>query len=317
MNQSISSGKVKNPHDHSHRNWNYGLPSVGSRIFDAVNVTIMFLLMLVTVYPFLYVLFASMSDPLKLYSHTGLLLAPKGFSLRGYQYVLNYRSIWNGYLVTLFLSTVGTACTLVSSLLFAYVLSKKDSMLHSFFTFTAIFTMYFNGGMIPTYLIVKEVGLLNSLWALIIPGLISTYYVIILRTAIMGVPKEMTESAELDGANEFIVLVRILLPLIVPTIAAIGLFIVVGYWNSWTSALLYIQDTKKMPLQMVLRQILVNNDMSAAAGTGASNRSGEDSATRLLLKYATIIVSTVPIICVYPFLQKHFTKGIMIGALKG
>lgn len=153
--------------------------------------------------------------------------------------------------------------------------------------------------------------------SLIIPGLISTYYVIILRTALTGVPKEMIESAELDGANEMVTLVRILLPLILPTIAAISLFIVVGYWNSWTNALLYIQDNKKMPLQMVLRQIVVNNDVSAAAGTGASNRSGEDQATRMLLKYATIMVSVIPIICVYPFLQKYFTKGVMVGALKG
>ena len=308
---------ISNPHDRRHRQWNYGLPSTGSRIFDACNVIFMILLMIITLYPFLYVLFASLSEPLKLFSHQGILLGPLGLSFKGYQFVLNYRAIWNGYLVTLFLATVGTALTLGTSLLFAYVLSKTDSMLHGFFTFAAVFTMYFNGGMIPTYLIVKEVGLLDSLWALILPGLISTYYVIILRTAIMSIPKEMIESAELDGANEMIILLRILIPLIVPTIAAIGLFIVVGYWNSWTNALLYIQDGKKQPLQMVLRQIVVNNDMSAAAGTGASNRSGEDSATRLLLKYATIIVSVLPIICVYPFLQKYFTKGVMIGAIKG
>ena len=298
-------------------NWDYGKASTGSKVFNACNILFMMILMILTLYPFLYVLFASLSDPLKLYSHTGLLLHPLGFSLKGYSFVMNYRAIWNGYAVTLFLATVGTACTLVASLLFAYVLSKKDSMLHGFFTFTAVFTMYFNGGMVPTYLIVKNVGLLDSVWSLIIPGLISTYYVIILRTALTGVPKEMIESAELDGANEMVTLVRILLPLIMPTIAAISLFIVVGYWNSWTSALLYIQDNKKMPLQMVLRQIVVNNDVSAAAGTGASNRSGEDQATRMLLKYATIMVSVIPIICVYPFLQKYFTKGVMVGALKG
>lgn len=299
------------------KKWDYGRPSTSSKIFDAFNVIFMILLMVITIYPFLYVLFASLSNPLKLYSHTGLLLHPLGLSFKGYQFVLNYRSIWTGYLVTLFLSTAGTACTLVASLLFAFVLSKKDSMLHSFFTFAAVFTMYFSGGMIPTYLIVNELGLMDSLWSLILPGLISTYYVIILRTAIMGIPKEMTESAELDGANELVILIRILIPLIVPTIAAVSLFIVVGYWNSWTNALLYIRSGEKQPLQMVLRGILINNDMSAAAGQGASNRSGEDQATRMLLKYATIIVSVVPIICVYPFLQKYFTKGVMIGALKG
>ena len=312
MNTAIERKKTRKT-----SNWDYGKPSTGRKVFNAFNILFMIILMILTLYPFLYVLFASLSDPLKLYSHTGLLLHPLGFSLKGYSFVLNYRAIWNGYAVTLFLATVGTACTLVASLLFAYVLSKKDSMLHGFFTFTAVFTMYFNGGMVPTYLIVKNVGLLDSVWSLIIPGLISTYYVIILRTALTGVPKEMIESAELDGANEMVTLVRILLPLIMPTIAAISLFIVVGYWNSWTNALLYIQDNKKMPLQMVLRQIVVNNDVSAAAGTGASNRSGEDQATRMLLKYATIMVSVIPIICVYPFLQKYFTKGVMVGALKG
>ena len=312
MNTAIERKKTRKT-----SNWDYGKASTGRKVFNAFNILFMIILMILTLYPFLYVLFASLSEPLKLYSHTGLLLHPLGFSLKGYSFVLNYRAIWNGYAVTLFLATVGTACTLVASLLFAYVLSKKDSMLHGFFTFTAVFTMYFNGGMVPTYLIVKNVGLLDSVWSLIIPGLISTYYFIILRTALTGVPKEMIESAELDGANEMVTLVRILLPLIMPTIAAISLFIVVGYWNSWTNALLYIQDNKKMPLQMVLRQIVVNNDVSAAAGTGASNRSGEDQATRMLLKYATIMVSVIPIICVYPFLQKYFTKGVMVGALKG
>ena len=312
MNTAIERKKTRKT-----SNWDYGKASTGRKVFNAFNILFMIILMILTLYPFLYVLFASLSEPLKLYSHTGLLLHPLGFSLKGYSFVMNYRAIWNGYAVTLFLATVGTACTLVASLLFAYVLSKKDSMLHGFFTFTAVFTMYFNGGMVPTYLIVKNVGLLDSVWSLIIPGLISTYYVIILRTALTGVPKEMIESAELDGANEMVTLVRILLPLIMPTIAAISLFIVVGYWNSWTNALLYIQDNKKMPLQMVLRQIVVNNDVSAAAGTGASNRSGEDQATRMLLKYATIMVSVIPIICVYPFLQKYFTKGVMVGALKG
>ena len=312
MNTAIERKKTRKT-----SNWDYGKASTGRKVFNAFNTLFMIILMILTLYPFLYVLFASLSEPLKLYSHTGLLLHPLGFSLKGYSFVLNYRAIWNGYAVTLFLATVGTACTLAASLLFAYVLSKKDSMLHGFFTFTAVFTMYFNGGMVPTYLIVKNVGLLDSVWSLIIPGLISTYYVIILRTALTGVPKEMIESAELDGANEMVTLVRILLPLILPTIAAISLFIVVGYWNSWTNALLYIQDNKKMPLQMVLRQIVVNNDVSAAAGTGASNRSGEDQATRMLLKYATIMVSVIPIICVYPFLQKYFTKGVMVGALKG
>ncbi len=300
-----------------HQAWNYGRPSVSSKIFDVCNVIFMFLLMIVTVYPFLYVLFASFSDPLKLLAHSGILLGPTGFSTKGYSLVLGYSAIWRGYAVTIFLATFGTACNLVASILFAYVLSRRHLMLHKFFTFAAVFTMYFNGGIVPTYLIVKSVGLIDSLGSLIIPGLISTYNVIILRTALNSVPPDLTESAELDGAGEFTILTRILLPLIVPTIATIALFIVVGYWNGWTNALLYIQDNKKYPLQMVLRQILVSNDMTAAAGSGHSYEAGDDSATRMLLKYSTIIVSVIPIICVYPFLQKYFTKGVMIGALKG
>lgn len=303
---------------HKREIWDYGHRSVGSKVFDTCNVIFMILLMLMTVYPFLYVLWCSLSDPLRLSTHQGILLAPLGFSTKGYTYVLNYRSIWTGYKVTLFLVTVGSLCTMTANMLFAYVLSKNKSMLHGLFTFTAIFTMYFNGGMVPTYLIVKDLGLLNSLWSLILPGLISTYNVIILRTALNSVPAEMIESAELDGANEFIILVRILIPLIVPTIAAIGLFVMVGYWNSWSGALLYIQDSDKMPLQMILRQIVVQGNTNGVDnGSGSSERSGENQYTKKLLQYSTIIVATVPILCVYPFLQKYFTKGVMIGALKG
>lgn len=298
--------------------WEYGRPTVGSRVFDTCNIIFMILLMLATVYPFLYVLWCSLSDPVRLSTHQGLLLYPTGFSIKGYTYVLNYKSIWTGYKVTLFLVVVGTACTMTANMIFAYVLSKNKSMLHGLFTFTAIFTMYFNGGMVPTYLIVKDLGLLNSLWALILPGLISTYNVIILRTALNSVPGEMIESAELDGANEITILIRILIPLIVPTIAAIGLFVMVGYWNSWSGALLYIQDSDKMPLQMILRQIVVQGNTNGVAnGSGSSDRSGEDQYVKKLLQYSTIIVATVPILCVYPFLQKYFTKGVMIGALKG
>ena len=297
--------------------WYYGNPSKGSNVFDVINILFMLFLVLITIYPFLYVLFASLSDPLRLYAHSGVLLAPLGFSLKGYMYVFNYQAIWNGYMVTIFLATVGTACNMVASLLFAYVLSRRGTMLHGFFTVAAVFTMYFNGGMVPTYLIVKAMGLIDSIWALIVPGLINTFYVIILRTAICGVPQEMLESAALDGAGELRILIRIMIPLIVPTIVAISLFVMVGYWNGWTNALLYIQDSKKYPLQMVLRQILIINDASASAGSGSTYQTGEDSATRMLLKYSTIIVSVIPIICVYIPLQKYFTKGIMIGALKG
>ena len=286
------------------------------KVINAAAFLLVTLVLVLTLYPLLFVISASFSDP-DMVIRGQIWLFPKGITLDGYSMILKYDPIWIGYRNTIFYSVVGTTLNLLVTLPCAYALSRPDFKGRNLIMLLFTFTMFFSGGMIPTYLIVKEVGLLDTLWSLIIPGLISTYYVIILRTAIMGIPQEMTESAELDGANEFTILVRILIPLIIPTIAAIGLFIVVGYWNSWTSALLYIQDGKKQPLQMVLRQIVINNDMSAAAGSGSSNRSGEDQATRMLLKYATIMVSVIPIICVYPFLQKYFTKGVMIGALKG
>jgi putative aldouronate transport system permease protein len=298
-------------------NWNYGQKSIGSKVFDVLNVLFMLVLMIVTIYPFLYVVFASVSDPMLLMSHRGILWAPLGFSTRGYELVFKNAGILNGFRVTLFVVIVGTLCNMVFSLLFAYVLSRRNMMFHSPITFIAIFTMYFSGGMIPTYLIVRNLGLVDSLWSLILPGLIGTYNVIILRTALRSVPYELEESAKLDGAGDLQILVRILIPLIVPTIAAISLFYMVGHWNSWSSALIYIKSTEKYPLQLVLRALLVQNLTGGAMSGEAMYEPGEDYAAKMLLKYATVVVSIVPIICVYPFLQKYFTKGVMIGAVKG
>jgi putative aldouronate transport system permease protein len=208
---------------------------------------------------------------------------------------------------------------MAASLLFAYVLSRRGLMLHGLITFLAVFTMYFSGGMIPTYMVVRGLKLIDSLWALIIPGLINTYNVIIIRTAFHSIPTEMEESAKLDGAGEIQTMVQILIPLIVPTIAAISLFYMVGHWNAWTSALIYIQSPEKFPLQLVLRSILLQNETtSTGAGYAAyALESSHNYALRQLIKYCTMVVSIVPIICVYPFLQKYFTKGVMIGALKG
>jgi putative aldouronate transport system permease protein len=192
-------------------------------------------------------------------------------------------------------------------------------MLHRFFTFLAVFSMYFSGGMIPTFLLVKGIGLLDSLWSLIVPGLISTYYVILIRTALSTIPAEMEESAKLDGASNMRILVSILLPLIIPTIAAISLFYIVGHWNAWVNALIYIKTPQKYPLQLVLRSILLQNEVnSTLSGSDAmALDASRNYALRNMVKYCVIMVTTVPILCVYPFLQKYFTKGIMIGALKG
>jgi len=277
----------------------------------------MFVLMSMTLYPFIYVFFASISNPMLLMSYRGILWRPLGFSMRGYQFVFRNAGILNGFSTTLFIVVVGTACNMFMSLLFAYVLSRRTLMWHSLITGLAVFTMYFSGGMIPSYIVVKSLGLLDSLWSLILPGVISTWNVIILRTSLRSVPYELEESAKLDGAGDFQILVRILIPMIVPTIAAISLFFMVGHWNSWSSALIYIQSPEKFPLQLVLRSILIRNQTQEAVAGEAMYEPGEDYAARILLQYAVIVVSIIPIVCVYPFLQKYFTKGIMIGALKG
>jgi putative aldouronate transport system permease protein len=299
--------------------WNYGKKSVASHVFDTFNSLFLFFLVIITLYPFLYVIFASVSDPIRFVGHSGLLLRPLGFQLDVYKLVFANAAIKNGYLVTLFVVVAGTLCNMAASLLFAYVLSRKGFALHGFFTFLAVFTMYFSGGMIPTYLVVKGAGLLDSLWALIIPGLISTYYVILIRTALSAIPAEMEESAKLDGASNMRILVFILIPLIMPTIAAITLFYMVGHWNSWVAALIYIKTPQKYPLQLVLRSILLQSEVNTtlAGSDMMALDASRNYAMRMIVKYCVIMVTTVPILCVYPFLQKYFTRGIMIGALKG
>ena len=293
--------------------WNYGKTSLGSRIFDTCNYVFLFILCVVMLYPLWYVLCCSFSDPALLMRHTGMLMLPLDFSLAGYEKVLNYSPLWNAYGVTIFVVVVGTSMNMLASILFAYVLSCKDMMWHKLITGLAVFTMYFSGGMIPTYLVVKGVGLYDTIWAMIIPGLISTYNCIILRTAFYGIPDSLLESARIDGAGALRILFTVCVPLIVPSIATVALFYAVGHWNSWTNALLYIRKQELMPLQMVLRALLIQNE--AVEVTGGQDLQTELSA--LLLKYVVIVVSTVPILCVYPFIQRYFTKGVMIGAVKG
>ncbi len=300
------------------KTWNYGKKGVASWVFDGFNAVFMLCMILLTVYPFLHVLFASFSEPMQLMAHRGLLLRPTGFSTKGYELVFRNATIVNSLYISIFITVVGTACNLVMSSMFGYVLSRKGMLWHKPLTIMVVLTMYFSGGMIPLYFVVRDLQLLDNIWALILPGLISTYNMIIIRTAFQSVPTELEESARLDGAGEMCILMKIIIPLCIPTLAAIGLFYAVGHWNSWASALLYIQTPQKYPLQLVLRSILIQQEGTSGMMSGvASYEAGEDAAARQLLKYSTIIVSIVPIICVYPFLQKYFTKGVMIGALKG
>lgn len=278
--------------------------------FDVFNVVILTAVAIVTLYPFLYVIFASFSDPLKLMANSSLLFLPKGFSLNAYVKVFQNPSIYSGYLNTFFYVTVGTAVNILATSMAAYVLSRKQFMLRRFFTLMFIFTMYFSGGLIPGYLLIKDLGLIDNRLALILPTAVSTFNLMIMITGFEGIPQSLEESARIDGAGDWTILFRIVMPLAKPTIMVILLYYAVGHWNSWFNAMIYLRGSQKMPLQIFLRDILTRSQLGAMTGQTDIEDVG------LTIKYATIIVSTVPILCIYPFIQKHFVKGVMIGAVK-
>lgn len=287
--------------------------SLGSRIFDIVNVLLILGLILIVIFPLLHVVMASFSDPYRFVQHEGMLMLPDGFSTAAYEAVLKNKNIWTGYRNTIFIVTIGTAINIFFSLIAAYVLSRKNVMWNSVIMLAIVFSMYFSGGMIPFYLVVKGVGLNGSIWSLIIPTAVDTYNLIILRTAMASVPESLVESAKLDGASHWRILWSIMVPLVKPTIAVICLFYAVTHWNSWFNAMLFIRDKSGYPLQLVLREILLQNDTTAmTAGSG-----GDEYLISETIQYATIVVATLPILAIYPFIQKYFVKGVMIGAVKG
>ncbi|WNQ11863.1 carbohydrate ABC transporter permease [Paenibacillus aurantius] len=291
-----------------------GKMTSGERLFQLVNNTLLLILCLVTLYPFLYVLFASLSEADRLVQHRGLLMYPLGFSFQAYELVFNNPMLIRGYLNTLFYVVVGTAFNIFMTALGAYGLSRQSLMLKNPIMMMIVFTMFFGGGLIPTYLLVSELGMLNSRWALIIPSAISTYNLIIMRTAFQGISVHLEEAAKIDGANDYTILFRLILPLSLPVIAVMVLFYGVSHWNSWFTALVYLRDRDLFPLQLVLREILITSSTDAMT----TDVQGMDKAgISEVIKYAMIIVSTVPILFLYPFLQKYFVKGVLIGAVKG
>lgn len=289
--------------------------SPGERVFNVCNILIMIVLLVITLYPILYVLFASFSNPGMLMMKTGPLWKPEGFSLASYEVVFQNPNIWQGYKNTLIILVFGVIINLLLTMIAGYVLSRKYLMLRRFLTLMIVFTMYFNGGLIPFYLTVKNLHLDNSLLSLIIPTAISTYNMIIMRTAFAAVPDSMEESAKLDGANQTTILFRIMVPLVMPTLAVLLLYYGVSHWNSWFNAMIFLNRRRDLfPLQLVLREILVQNstaDMTQGIGMDDAEMVSET------IKYSVIVVATVPILLLYPFLQRFFVKGVMIGAVKG
>ncbi|WP_029192179.1 carbohydrate ABC transporter permease [Paenibacillus harenae] len=286
----------------------------GERVFGVFNMLFLFLLSLTSLYPLIFVLFASFSDPAQLVQSRGILLFPKGFNLDAYRMVFMNPAIGTAYLNTMFYVLVGTTVNIILSSMAAYGLSRRDVMWKNGIMFMIVFTMFFEGGLIPAFLLVNDLGLLDTRWALIIPTAISAFNLIIMRTAFQAVPVELEESARLDGANDFRICWSVVIPLSLPVIAVMLLFYGVSHWNSWFSAMIYLQDRALFPLQLILRDILIANDTSRMMTDISSSDQMPIGET---IKYATIIVATVPILCVYPFLQKYFVKGVMIGAIKG
>lgn len=288
--------------------------TIGGFVFDTCNIIAMLLILVITLYPMYYIVMASFSEPAQLIKHTGILLKPYGMSLEGYKAVLGNHDIYVGYMNTLFYVIAGTGLSFIVTALLAYALSRKDLQYGKGMMIFVTLTMFFSGGMIPLYLVVKGCGLLDTRWAPILPMLMNVYNLIIMRTAFMSLPDSLIEAARLDGASEMLILVRLVIPLSISTVAVFLLFTGVGFWNNWFNAMIYIKDRTKFPLQLFLREILVvnsTNDMMTNAGSGQSASLAE------VIKYATIVVATVPVLCVYPFLQKYFVTGMMIGAVKG
>jgi putative aldouronate transport system permease protein len=289
--------------------------TTGERNFNALNVLIMTFMMIITVYPILFVLFASLSDPVEMMAHTGILLRPLGkVTLGAYQAVAENPNILQGFLNTVFIVVVGTTFNIFMTALGAYFLSRKGVLFRDFFMMAIVFTMFFSGGLIPVYFTVRDLHLDNTLWALIIPGAVNTYNLIIMRTAFAAIPDSLEESAKLDGAGHLRILFNIMLPLAGPTIAVMVLYYGVAHWNSWFNAMIYLRKRELFPLQLILREILILNEtsnMTTGAGAGDMEMIGET------IKYAIIVVATLPILVLYPFLQRYFVKGVMIGAVKG
>lgn len=287
----------------------------GDIVFDVFNVCFMAFLMIIMIYPLWYVLIASISDPLLIMQHRGLLFWIKGnVSLRAYEEVFKNPFLLSGYRNTLFYVLVGTTVNVVMTALAAYVLSRKQFMLRRPISLMITFTMFFSGGMIPTFLCIKNLGLYDTPWAIIFPSAISVYNFVVMRTNIEALPVSLEESARLDGAGDIKILFRIVLPLSMPIVAVMILFYGVARWNSWFDAMIYLQNRDKYPLQLVLREVLIGATQQQLMSdvTDDSVRPGLEQ----LIKYATVIVATLPILCVYPFLQKYFVQGMMVGAVK-
>ena len=291
--------------------------TVGEQVFHVVNVIICTLLSLAVLLPILNILFGAFSDPYEVMKHSGLFLYPVSPTLYNFSLVFKNPSILTGYLNTIFVVVVGTGLNVLLSIVGAYVLSRKGAMLVKFFTLMIVFTMYFQGGIIPSYIVVESLGLINSRWALILPGACSSWYILVMRNYFrQNIPGEMLESAQLDGASIYSIFWRFVVPLSSPVMITVGVFEAFGYWNSWYYAMLYLGSNHQelFPLQYVLYHLQKNVEFMASNEniSGAVMRSLPTESFRM----AMVVITVLPILISYPFFRKYFLRGLTVGAIR-
>ncbi len=290
--------------------------SANDKIFDIVNVLVMVLLLVIFLWPLWFIVIASVSSPAQVWLGNVLLL-PKEITTTAYKALIEYKQLWAGYGNTIFYTVAGTALNLILTICCAYPLSRKDFVPGKILLLLILFTMYFSGGMIAKYLVVSRLGLLDTRWAMILPGAISVYNMLVMRTYfINSIPEELYEASILDGANSAQYLMKIVLPLSKSVMAVVGLYYAVSHWNDFYTALLYIYDENLRPLQTVLRELLLTSSRFSETLVG-SDAVTEQLQLAQTMKYSIIVVSSLPMLCLYPFIQKFFVKGVMIGAVKG
>lgn len=288
--------------------------SAGDRVFQAAILFFSVLLMLIVAYPLYFTVIASFSKPEDVLLGR-VIFWPKNISFESYQMVIAESSIWMGYGNTILYTVLGTLINLALTIMIAYPLSCKETPCRGILTFVASFTMLFSGGLIPTYLLVRQLGMYNTIWAMLLPSGITTYNMLVMKNFFQSsIPGELKEAACLDGCTDLQTLFLVVLPLSGSIIAVMVLFYAVAHWNEYFSALIYLKDRSRMPLQVILREILLQNqELAQGDGTGLY----EKMMAAETMKYAIIIIASVPVICLYPFVQKHFVKGVMVGAIKG
>lgn len=286
------------------------------KIFVVFNYVLLSLIGFITLAPVLHTFAASFSDPIALTQNSNLLLWPIGEkTTKGYEIVLNNSAIWLGYANTLIYVLCGTAVGLLGTTLAAFIFSRRYFKPRNICMALVTFTMLFNAGIIPNYILISNLGLINTRWAIILPGAINVFNMVVLRTAFEQIPESLEEAAKLEGAGDIYYLIHILLPLSKATLAVIILFIAVNHWNSWFSAALYLNKRELFPLQIILREILLQGKTSLTEAS--ADISSTYSLYNNLTQYCCIVVSIIPILLVYPFLQKYFVKGMLVGAVKG